>query len=76
VDVLVTDHGIAVNPNRPEIDQRLRVARLPVMTIKELHDKAVELTGDPEPLEFTDRVVGIVRYRDGSLIDVVHQVKS
>jgi len=76
VDVLVTDHGIAVNPNRPEIEQRLRDARLPVKTIKELRQIAVGLTGEPEPLEFTDRVVGIVRYRDGSVIDVVRQVKS
>ena len=74
VDVLVTDQGIAVNPNRPEIEKRLREARLPVMTIQELHDKAVALTGEPEPIKFKDRVVGIVRYRDGSMIDVVRQV--
>jgi citrate lyase subunit alpha/citrate CoA-transferase len=76
VDVLVTDHGIAVNPKRPEVEQRLRDAHLPVMTIEELHERAVALTGEPEPLEFTDRIVGIVRYRDGSVIDVVRQVKN
>jgi citrate lyase subunit alpha / citrate CoA-transferase len=76
VDVLVTDHGIAVNPKRPEVEQRLRDARLPVCTIEELHQRAVALTGEPEPLEFTERVVGIVRYRDGSVIDVVRQVKN
>lgn len=76
VDVLVTDQGIAVNPTRPEIEQRLRRARLPVMTIEELHGRAVALTGEPEPIEFTDRVVGIIRYRDGSVIDVVRQVKG
>ncbi|HXJ36893.1 MAG TPA: citrate lyase subunit alpha [Candidatus Eisenbacteria bacterium] len=76
VDVLVTDHGIAVNPARPEVEKRLRDARLPVMTIKELYEKAVALTGEPEPLEFTDRIVGIIRYRDGSVIDVVRQVKN
>ena len=27
-------------------------------------------------IEFTDRVVAVVRYRDGSVIDVVHQVVS
>ncbi|WP_154717745.1 citrate lyase subunit alpha, partial [Salmonella enterica] len=25
---------------------------------------------------FTDRVIAVVRYRDGSVIDVVHQVKE
>ena len=46
------------------------------MTIEELHERAVALTGEPEPLEFTERIVGIVRYRDGSVIDVVRQVKN
>jgi len=76
VDVLVTDHGIAVNPKRPEVEQRLREALLPVMTIEELHRRAVALTGEPEPLEFTERIVGIIRYRDGSVIDVVRQVRN
>ena len=75
VDVVVTDHGIAVNPARPDVEQRLRDARLPIMTIEELHQRAIALTGEPEPLQFTDRVVGIVHYRDGSVIDVVHQIR-
>ena len=76
VDVLVTDHGIAVNPKRPEVEQRLRDAHLPVMTIQELHQRAVALTGEPEPLEFDERVVAVIRYRDGTVIDVVRQVKN
>jgi citrate lyase subunit alpha/citrate CoA-transferase len=76
VDVLVTDHGIAVNPARPELDARLREAGLPVMTIEELYQRAVGLTGVPDPIQFTDRIVGVIRYRDGSVIDVVRQVKE
>src|SRR5208282_6707263 len=68
VDVLVTDQGIAVNPKRPEIEKRLREARLPVITIEELYDKAVALTGEPDPIKFAERIVGVVRYRDGSVI--------
>ena len=76
VDVLVTDQGIAVNPQRLEVEKRLRDAGLPVMSIAELHDKAIALTGEPEALEFTERTVAVVRYRDGSIIDVVRQVKE
>lgn len=76
VDVVVTDQGIAVNPRRPEVEQRLREAGLPVESIAELREKAISLTGEPEPLEFGDRVVAVVRYRDGSVIDVVRQVKN
>ncbi|MDR3437794.1 citrate lyase subunit alpha [Telmatospirillum sp.] len=76
VGVLVTDHGIAVNPNRPEIAERLTAAGLPVTTIEDLYRRAISLTGEPQAIEFLDKVVGIVRYRDGSVIDVVHQVKD
>lgn len=46
------------------------------MTIEELQQRAELLTGKPQPIEFTDRVVAVVRYRDGSVIDVIHQVKT
>jgi citrate lyase subunit alpha/citrate CoA-transferase len=75
IGVLVTDHGIAVNPNRPEVEARLRAAGLPVMTIHDLYKRAVSLAGEPAPIEFLDKIVGIIRYRDGSVIDVVRQVK-
>src|SRR5271166_361407 len=74
VDVLVTDQGIAVNQERPEVEKRLRDAGLPVLSIEELHRRAIALTGEPEPLKFLDRIVGLIRYRDGTVIDVVRQV--
>ncbi|CAI1499144.1 Citrate lyase alpha chain [Serratia entomophila] len=74
IDILVTDHGIAVNPARPELAQRLRQAGLPVVSIDWLRQRALQLTGEPAPIAFTDKVVAVVRYRDGSVIDVVHQV--
>ncbi|MEX2977673.1 citrate lyase subunit alpha [Serratia fonticola] len=74
IDILVTDHGIAVNPARPELAQRLRDAGLQVVTIEWLRERALVLTGEPKPITFTDNVVAVVRYRDGSVIDVVHQV--
>ncbi|EKS7810503.1 citrate lyase subunit alpha, partial [Edwardsiella ictaluri] len=76
VDILVTDHGIAVNPARPELAQRLRDAGLPLVSIGWLRDRALSLTGEPKPIAFTDKVVAVVRYRDGSVIDVVRQVKE
>lgn len=75
IGVLVTDQGVAVNPRRPEVAERLTAAGLPVLPIEELHRRATALTGAPRPIEFLDKVVGIVRHRDGSVIDVVRQVK-
>ncbi|MBU3895622.1 citrate lyase subunit alpha [Serratia rubidaea] len=74
IDILVTDHGIAVNPARPELAQRLRDAGLAVVDIGWLRQRALTLTGEPQPIAFSDKVVAVVRYRDGSVIDVVRQV--
>jgi citrate lyase subunit alpha/citrate CoA-transferase len=75
IGVLVTDHGIAVNPNRPEVAQRLKDAGLPVMPIEQLYARALEISGQPSPIEFLEKIVGIVRFRDGTVIDVVRQIK-
>lgn len=76
IDVLVTDHGIAVNPNREEVKARLINAGIPIMDIHELQQRAESLTGKPKPIEYLNNVVGYVRYRDGSVIDVIRQVKE
>ena len=76
VDVLVTDHGIAVNPRRAEVLERLKAIRLPVYSIEELKKKAEKVTGTPEPLRLGEKIVALVEYRDGTIIDVIRQVHS
>ena len=74
IDVLVTDQGIAVNPRREDLLERLRGSSLPLVTIEELKEKAEALTGRPPEPEFTDRVVALIEYRDGTVLDVVRQL--
>lgn len=76
VDVVVTERGVAVNPRRVDLLEKLKQTKLPLMTINELKDLAESFTGKPEPVEFLDEIVGIVEYRDGTVIDVVKRVKS
>ncbi len=76
VDVLVTDYGVAVNPRRQDIYDRLKTKHLPIYTIDELQKKAQKVTGIPEPVEFEEKIVGVVEYRDGTILDVVRQVKE
>ncbi|AKA71458.1 citrate lyase subunit alpha [Clostridium scatologenes] len=73
IDVVVTERGIAVNPMRKDLIEKLKAKNLPVMTIGELKDLAENMTGKPEPIEFTDKVVAVVEYRDGTIIDVVRK---
>lgn len=76
IDVLVTEQGIAINPSRPDLLERLGKTDLPVVTIGELMHVAEEITGTQEKPRFEDRIVGVVEYRDGTVIDIVKQVKA
>lgn len=76
IDALVTDYGIAINPRRQDILDRLQGSELPLVTMEELYDKATELIGGnraQEP-ETTDRIVAAIEWRDGTVIDVVRQL--
>lgn len=75
VDVLVTDRGIAINPRRKDLIEALENKGLPIVSIEELRDMALKIIGKPKPIEYTDKVVAVVEYRDGSIIDVINQVK-
>lgn len=76
VDVIVTEYGIAVNPGRPELAERLKQAGLNVVDIHSLRDKALSIIGQPEAIPFGDKVVGVVMNRDGSVMDVIHNVED
>ena len=76
VDVVVTEYGIAVNPRRPEIAERLKAAGLKLVTLEELRDQALKVIGQPDPLPFGDKVVGVVMNRDGSVMDVIKNIEG
>jgi citrate lyase subunit alpha / citrate CoA-transferase len=73
IDVLVTEHGVAVNPRRDDLRDCLMAAGLPVKNIHELKSIAEKIAGVPQPVKVGDKVVAVVEYRDGTVIDVVRQ---
>jgi len=36
----------------------------------------MSLVGKGHAIEYTDKVVGVVTYRDGSIIDLIYQIKE
>ncbi len=76
IDVLVTQGGIAVNPRRQELRERLAAAGLPLVDIAELKEKTERITGKPAPCPKGDRVVAEVIGRNGDLQDVIYNVKE
>ncbi|MDD3368282.1 MAG: citrate lyase subunit alpha [Lachnospiraceae bacterium] len=75
IDVVITDYGIAINPARQDLIEAMKDVDLPFKTIEELRDIAYSITGEPERVQFADRVVGIIESRDGTVMDVVRQIK-
>lgn len=76
IDVVITDYGIAINPNRQDLIQCMKDVDLPFKTIEELRDIAYSITGKPEKVQFDDKVVGIIESRDGTVMDVVRKIKE
>ncbi|MBQ2446433.1 MAG: citrate lyase subunit alpha [Oscillospiraceae bacterium] len=76
IDVLVTQGGIAVNPRRQDLQEKLRAAGLPLVEIGELKEKTERITGTPAPCTKGDRVVAEVIGRNGDLQDVIYNVKE
>ena len=74
IDVLVTQAGIAVNPARAELAQRLKAAGLPVVDIHQLKEKAEALTGKPARVQRGEKVVAEVISRDGEILDRIYSV--
>lgn len=74
IDVVVTDHGTAVNPRRTDIIRWLDEAGIPHVTIEELRDLAYQMVGRPDPLVWDDKVVAIMEARDGTVMDVVYKI--
>lgn len=78
VAAVVTEAGIALNPrhrNYRELKEDLEQTGLKLVSIEELRQLAESLTGVPKAIETTGKVTCIVEYRDGTVIDVIREVK-
>lgn len=77
IDAIVTEAGVAVNPRRSDLRDRLADAGIEVLSIESLHLRARELTPSGAVAESVDddaRIVAVVEYRDGRVTDVIRQV--
>ena len=75
VDVLVTERGIAINPKRTDLLEKLKNTKLNIKTIEELYEIETKIVGVAKEQEHSSEVVGYVMYRDGSIIDKLYKTK-
>ena len=74
IDVIVTERGIAVNPRRADLIEKVKDSGLPLKTIEELKDEAEKICGKPAKPELSDEVVAVMKWVDGTVIDSVRKV--
>lgn len=74
VDVVVTEAGLAVNPARKDLSDRLASAGLPVVTLEDLAAKARAAAEKDVPPRTQGRIVALSEYRDGTIIDEIRQI--
>jgi len=76
VDVIITERGIAINPLRKDLIKAVKGSSLPIKTIHELKDEVYEICGGApqKPKLNKEKVIAIIKWVDGTVIDSVFQV--
>ncbi len=75
IDVLVTERGICVNPLRGDIKKLLEEANIEIKDIRELKEEITKITKVPKSNEYEDKIIGVIEYRDGTVMDTIKQIK-
>jgi len=79
IGAVVTEEGVAINPRRTDLLEKLRgktEAELgfKLVAIEELRDRGIQKAGRRHTIPRTlDRIIGVIEWRDGTVLDVVRQ---
>lgn len=77
IDVVVTERGIAINPNRKDLIKAVSGTGLPLRSLEELKAEAEKIAGGkPSKPKFKDKIIAAIKWVDGTVIDIVKQVES
>ena len=74
VDLVVTEECICINPKRTDLIEKLGKTDLPIRDIADLAKEVSEKCGEQAQPKYGDKIVGLIEYRDGSIIDVIRNV--
>jgi citrate lyase subunit alpha/citrate CoA-transferase len=77
IDVIVTERGIAVNPKRRDLIKATKNSGLPIKPIKQIKNEIDEICGKPaQPKVDSKKVVAIIKWVDGTVLDSVYRIMS
>ena len=77
VDVVITERGLAINPRREDLIEATKGSGLPIRDIREIKEEVEELCGGPPARpKLGDKVVAVIEWVDGTVLDSVYQVEK
>ncbi len=78
IDVIVTERGIAINPKRKDLIKAVKNSGLPIKTIHQIKKEVDEICGGKPAKPKVDRnkVIAVIKWVDGTVIDSVFKVKE
>ncbi|MCU0332168.1 MAG: citrate lyase subunit alpha, partial [Ignavibacteriaceae bacterium] len=78
IDVIATERGLCINPKRKDLLKAMKNSSIPIIDIKDLKKQVDEICGDApaKPKVNKDKVVAIIKWVDGTVLDSVFQVEN
>jgi citrate lyase subunit alpha/citrate CoA-transferase len=78
IDVIVTERGIAINPARKDLLNAVKNSSLPIRDIKEINKEVDTICGGKpaKPKLNNEKVVAIVKWVDGTVLDSVFEIQK
>ena len=62
--------------NHTDLLEKVRGSDLPVRTLEDLKEEAQVICGKPEKVKFGDEAVSVIKWVDGTIIDMIRKVKN
>lgn len=76
IDVIVTERGIAINPQREDLIEATKDSLLPIRRLEEIKDEVEKICGGkPTPAKTEDEIVAVVEWVDGTILDSIYKVE-
>ncbi len=74
IDVVVTELGIAINPRREDLLGAVKGKDLPLKSLDQMKAELERLCGKPKKPSRSSKVVAVVKWVDGTVLDSVFQI--
>jgi citrate lyase subunit alpha / citrate CoA-transferase len=76
IDVIITERGVCINPLRKDLIRSLKGSTLPIRKIEDVKKEVDEICGGApaKPKVNKKKVVAVIKWVDGTLLDSVFQV--